>query len=114
MVGADWIDSLGVFPREHIDKAVTWWRDNESRKPKPADIRKLAIRYFGEVEWEKLMRLKEMHGLPVVDYTPAGEKESSAGEVKTDEQIKNIANILHNAGLPHDGTFCERCGEETE
>lgn len=113
MVGADWIDCLAVFPREHIDKAVTWWRDNESRKPKPADIRKLAIRFFGETEWEKVMRLKEMAGLPIVDYTPVSQQEAEE-LVKTDEQKASIAKILHDAGIAHSAVFCEQCNKEGE
>lgn len=110
MVGADWIDCLGVFPREHIDKAATWWRDNETRKPKPADIRKLAIGFFGETEWEKIMRLKEMHGLPVAEYNGGDGVGGAAVYSKpTDEQKANMARILHDAGIPHDNTFCEQC-----
>ncbi len=111
MVGADWIDCLAVFPKEHLDKAVTWWRDNETRKPKPADIRKLAIRFFGETEWEKITRLKEMHGLPIVDYSPTSQTEA-AELVKTDDQRRSIAKLLHDSGIAHDGTFCEQCEGE--
>jgi len=82
MVGTDWIDCLAVFPNECIKEAVNWWRDNETKKPTPANIRKLAIKSFGIIEWERIERLKECYKLPIVD---------SENELKENEVIIRTA-----------------------
>jgi hypothetical protein len=96
MIAADWMESLSVFPKACVEKACAWWRDNETRKPKPADIRKLAIQHFGEVEWEKLMRLRALADLPVTDK-PAGKP--GAPEVyqkPTEEQKAKVREMVNS------------------
>ena len=41
-IGADWADVLEGIPQEFIQKACIQWIRGESRKPKPAEIYRLA------------------------------------------------------------------------
>lgn len=40
---ADWIEDLADIPQAAIEKAVTEWRRSSGSRPKPGDIRKLAL-----------------------------------------------------------------------
>lgn len=39
----DWIEDLSDLPQEAVEKAVTEWRRSSGSRPKPGDIRKLAL-----------------------------------------------------------------------
>jgi hypothetical protein len=41
----DWVDDLVGFPLGKVEDALTEWRQSESRRPTPADIRKIITRY---------------------------------------------------------------------
>jgi hypothetical protein len=108
MVGIDWIEALEVFPQTAIEKACRWWRDNETRKPKPADIRRLTIEHFGTRKWEELMRVKKLTEAPIVNKA----RNDQPAEQKHDrtEGKYRVAQVMHDAGLPHDKEFCRGCG----
>ena len=45
-IGADWADVLEGIPQKYIQMARISWAGNETHKPKPADIKKLALSYM--------------------------------------------------------------------
>lgn len=92
-VAIDWVDCLRPFPQVAVEKACAEWRDTERRKPTPADIRGKAIATFGSIEWTKLMRLKALIELPIVDSAP---KTKQQGEriLPTPEQKMKVAKMV--------------------
>lgn len=94
MVAHDWLESLAVLPQSAIAEACATWRDNETRKPTPAQIRKLAIRAFGEAEWERLMRLKAIAACPVSDTLAPAAKPGEKWEKPTEEQKRRVKEIV--------------------
>lgn len=92
-VATDWVESLSVFPQDCIEKACAEWRDEETKKPKPADIRKLCIKHFGYQEWEKIMRLKAITKCKIEEKT---KETSNKREKPTEEQKRRVSEIVSN------------------
>ena len=42
-IAEDWLEDLGEFPAEVVEAACREWRQTQSRRPTPADIRTLCI-----------------------------------------------------------------------
>lgn len=101
MIAMDWIESLSPFPQIAIESAIRHWRDNDSRKPKPADIRKLAVRAFGEVAWERYERAQMLSHLPVVDRSRMRPEKPPEEEWQrpTADKIAAVKELLSRAGL---------------
>lgn len=108
LVAADWIECLETLPQDAIEKAIQFWRDRETRKPKPAEIRKLAVEFFGERKWNELMRVKQIAERPVVNRETVLPAETGT-EKRTDAKKAAVAALMHNAGIPHDREFCQAC-----
>jgi hypothetical protein len=108
LVASDWIECLETLPQGAIEKAIQFWRDRETRKPKPAEIRKLAVEFFGERKWNELMRVKQIAERPVVNKETVLPAENGT-EKRTDAKKAAVAALMHNAGIPHDREFCQAC-----
>lgn len=99
MVAHDWILMLQDFPAPCIDKAVVYWLKNENRRPKIAEIRDLAITYFGIQAWQNLERARIVSAI-----FPSREEPQKAGEKKeswippTAEQKARVAEICKGIG----------------
>jgi hypothetical protein len=92
-VATDWVDCLRVFPQAAIEKACAQWRDTEKRKPTPSDIRSKAIAAFGEIEWNKLMRLKELAELPIVEAKSI-DNQPDEWAPKTPEEKARVSKLV--------------------
>jgi len=97
MIAQDWLDSLAPLPKTAIAEACAWWRDNETRKPKPADIRKKAIEIFGESEWERLMRLKIIAASVPVAAPEVKKQEEQPWQKPTEEQKAKVRELVEKA-----------------
>lgn len=95
MIGGDWLECLEVLPKACIERACSWWRDNETRKPKPADIRRLTIEFFGVRRWDELMRVKKLTELPIINKARA--EQAADPEARTDAKKAAVAELVHNA-----------------
>lgn len=63
-IAVDWLESLRDIPQDFVRRAIEHWRDNETRKPKPADIRLLAKRLGGK-EYAAIQRLRILALVPL-------------------------------------------------
>ena len=63
-IASDWLDALQGIPQGFIERAIKQWRNEQTRKPTPADIRILARSIGGRCLLE-IERLTELSQLPL-------------------------------------------------
>jgi hypothetical protein len=49
----DWLDDLGAFASSIVASAVTEWRQTQSKRPSPADIRTICLRLEREAKEDR-------------------------------------------------------------
>ena len=69
---ADWLDDLCEFPAPAVAKACETWRRTERKRPTPADIRSMVMRWQAEAQAERMKaeaarRPKQISARPKTD-----------------------------------------------
>jgi len=84
LIATHWIAVLQEFPQDCVDKAVMHWLKTEKRKPKPSEIRGLAIHYFGYSEWQKIEKIKAIYSAKI--GVVKNDKKTDAGVSKKERE----------------------------